>query len=58
LCRSVEANHAVKPATHQTETLSAGSLQRMVSRARIKCCASWRADSDAAGCSAANLTVA
>jgi len=30
LCRSAEANHAVKPVTHQTETLSAGSLQRML----------------------------
>jgi hypothetical protein len=30
LCRSVEANNAVKPVTHQTETLSADSLQRIV----------------------------
>jgi hypothetical protein len=30
LYRSAEANHAVKPVTHQTETLSAGSLQRML----------------------------
>jgi len=30
LCRSAEANHAVKPVTHQTETLNADSLQRIV----------------------------
>jgi hypothetical protein len=30
LCRLSEANHAVKTVTHQTETLSAGSLQRML----------------------------
>jgi len=30
LCRSAEANPAVKPVIHQTETLIAGSLERIV----------------------------
>jgi hypothetical protein len=30
LCRSAEANPAVKPVIHQTETLIAGSLERII----------------------------